>query len=365
MSVSGHGTSKESNARGENSSSMGSGSGFEEAWADLRPRLHRLLISRGIATDVADDIVQDAAIKLLSNWRRIDLEQPLWPLARTITLNCLADNYRRVQPVPVSEVPDAAAVYDVEEHGLARARLSMVGRAMATLRMTDRATLIEAMDGEGPGRNTSAAKMARMRARQRLMSALERTASVFSAVPLTYRRVQIWMQSHPFAEIQGTAASVGATAVAVTLVLTPVDPSSGPRDGSREGGQRHRVKVASAPSQKAEPTKGDRKRAPSREDRTSVNTVAEEVPTDTSSAETETTGTPARRTTQEEPQPDAPDQETKVGPARAGTDEGKGYQQVHVCTGEDTSEEEDDQDISVTYNDGDQDYSEDEPEGCE
>ncbi|HVF52577.1 MAG TPA: sigma-70 family RNA polymerase sigma factor [Actinomycetota bacterium] len=345
MNVSGHGRAQERTTGPENRSAMKDGVEFEQAWAVLRPRLFRLLMARGAQADVAEDVLQEAAIKLYSSWSRVDLTQPVWPFARTIALNCLIDNFRRVRAVPLAEIPDTAADVDVEDHALARARLTVVARVMGTLRPADRNTLLELVEPTMPAPTSSAAKMARMRARRRLANAMEKTASAFGSIPLGWRRVQLWVGSPGVAEMHGTASALAAAAVAITIGFSPMGATPAEPGAVAAGLDRSRVTkmYASSFSRGERPTERRQSRPGG-----------------------ETQRPPAvRPSSQHEPSEyDDPAAPVHVGPARADTDEGRGYKEVYVCTGEESAEKEDDQDLSVTIYDGDQEEEAPEPEGC-
>ncbi|MGH2755714.1 MAG: RNA polymerase sigma factor [Actinomycetota bacterium] len=328
--------------------------GFEAFWAEMQPRLRTMLLARGVPHDVADDVVQEAAIKLFRGWEEFDHSRPLWPLAKTIAGNCLKDRYRRVQPVPLAELPDGPAPYDVEEHGIARARLRSVAGAMASLRVGDRNALLAEIGGTNRGNNSSATKMARMRARRRLAEVLDKAASAFAGVPLMWRRFSSWIHFQTGTELQSMATSAGSAAIVVTLVISGAGGSSSARVRDHDAPRRAHVAARELGSRQGH--KGDRYK---RIERSRVQGDAPVTPAE--SSKTSTTAAPGK--VDETPSGEQ-HEEMKVGPARAKTDEGKGFKGTAVCTGEDSEAEEDDHDITVTYYDGTQDGS-DEPEGCE
>lgn len=334
---------------------MDDGVAFEPAWEELRPRLYRMLVARGTPPHLADDVVQEAALKLLSSWPRLDLGQPLWPLARTVTLNCLSDSYRRTRAVPVPEVPDAAADYDVEDHAIARVRLGGVAKVIETLRAGDRTALLEVIEPTTEVPRSSAAKMARMRARRRLATAMERSHSLgFALIPLSWRRLQLWVNSQPVAQLQGAASSIAAAAVAVTFALGPMDGKPARPHSEARKVQAHRQVLVkdTQPSSKQPARRKVQRRTPR---------PTQPAPLAAPSTEE---GATTLAHSEEPPQEDHTDP-VRVGPAEADTNEGRGYKNVTVCTGGDSPEEEDDQETSVTVNDGNQQEGDPEPQGCE
>lgn len=289
---------------------------FEAAWRDLGPRVERLLWSKGVKRDVVDDVTQETAIKLYANWDRVDPERPLWPLARTIAVNSLVDHFRTRTAEPVGEVPDEPAAYDLEEHGLARARLSNVASAMGTLRSKDRSMLLAEVDPDSAGRSTSAYKMARMRARQRLAKALDRSAAAFGGVPLGLRRIGVWLQNGAGGE--SYAAALTGAAVAVTIAAASVVPQA-PLHPESLGGRKVRVvRAAKATAQEQEP--GRIRKAVARRP---ARPAATATPAPPSRA--------AEQTPRPSPGPRHEQELADAGGRKAKTGSGRGYSYVVVC----------------------------------
>jgi len=211
------------------------GRSFEASWSRIAPKLRRMLIARGVTAAVLDDILQDTALKLFGNWDRVDHTRSLWPLAKKIALNCAIDGHRRLMAVPIATVPDRPGPHDAEEHAFARARLARVGAAMRTLRGTDQTILLGEVGIGARSGHSSAAKMARQRARKRLVQALERVGTVFGSVPAGWRRLTGWANSQVAADVQhllpSAAGAVAAMAIAVAG-LTAAEPPA--RAGARQ-----------------------------------------------------------------------------------------------------------------------------------
>lgn len=193
-----------------------------------------MLAARGARADQVDDVLQDAALKLLRNWDRVDPELPLWPLARIIALNCLADRHRGHSEVLMRDLPDRPAPGDAEERGLGRARLSRARAALATLHPRDQSVLLAEI-GIGARRdNSAAARMARRRARLRLAQALDRTGTIFGGVSVGWRRLTTWAQSHLSSELEvhipAAAGTVAALSLVVIALTTPHPEATGPAE---------------------------------------------------------------------------------------------------------------------------------------
>jgi DNA-directed RNA polymerase specialized sigma24 family protein len=340
------GTRDEANA----ASMETTGTSFEAAWALVRPRVERLLRSKGVKPDVIDDVTQETGIKLLTNWARVDPERPLWPLARTIALNCLVDQFRARTAEPVADLPDRPDAYDLEEHGLARARLSVVSDAMASLRPGDRSVLLAEVTADQPTGSSSAVKMARMRARQRLNRALERSAAAFGGVPLALRKVATWVQLTP-SGAESYATSVAGAAIAAVVVLGAVAPAEAERLQARPN---RKIDVSAAGDQR-QPRRADRAHATKKEQRRTARPVTDTTRDRAAELEAEA---PAEQGSDDHDEP----RETEVAEAggksaKAGS--GKGYRYVVVC-----SDEEPDEPLGVTFYDGNQDGDE-EQQHCE
>lgn len=338
MNGSGHPGRQAAPRPSSNSRGMDTHETFETAWRQMKPRVERLLRSRGAAADVVDDVVQETSIKLLRTWDRVDPRRPLWPLARTIALNCLTDHFRKATAEPAAEVPDEPALYDVEEHGLARAQLSAVVRTMRSLRPKDRSVLLAEVGESNAWANDSAHKMARLRARQRLAQALERSAAVFSAVQVGCRRTFTWLQQQGATGAEVAVPAVAGAAVAVSVALSGIAPTNtGGTDNSV--GRDSVPPVMAAAGDRAKPTPH---RTPERTDRphgSSAATAAQQ-PADPASRPV---SSPRPAGEQNRPQ------ETKVAEAggnsaKTGGDER--YRYVVVCTDDESGNG---RDLTVAY----------------
>ena len=319
----------------QNLSAMSPARGFEEAWRDLRPRIVAMLVRRGTTRDVAEDVAQETAIRLLKNWHLLDETRPTWPFARRIALNCLIDRHRREHFDTVGTVPDREGPHDVEEHSLARFRLTEVWRAMAGLSQRERSILLAEVGIAGNHVNDSATKMARHRARQKLTAAVGQSGA-FSAVPLTWRRFTGWIQLHgqPYVDVGAAAGlAVIVSAAAVTW---------GQAGHAATRPRTHTIRSEHVVARHLERERPSHKVV-----------VPQPKPT---GHQHSTAVAPARQ-----PQPVAPHTHntppttytnTKAGPARAETGTHGGALYVKVCTGEETQTSEDDLEITVVVPDG-------------
>ena len=184
---------------------------FDEAWAELTPRLAAVLAARGVHAQDRDDILQDTALRLYRVWESLATDQPVWPYAVTIALNLWRDTLRHKVPQPTElgagRPGDAADELDVERTVLARHELARVGAALRKLAPEQRNLLL--MNDEmaevdrplGP-----AERMARMRVRRELAKVVGRASA---AVGL------LWLRRPARSDGVATAACVGMLAATV------------------------------------------------------------------------------------------------------------------------------------------------------
>ena len=328
----------------QKSSSMAPGLEFEEVWRDLQPRIVAMLVRRGTPKDVAEDVAQETAIRLLTNWHLLDEGRSPWPFARRIALNCLVDRYRRERFDTVESYPDREGTHDVEEHSLARFRLTEVWRAMADLTQKERSLLLAEVGIAAGHANDSATKMARHRARRKLTAAVGRSGA-FSGLPLAWRRATAWVQLHAPAYVEvGTAA--GLAVIMSAAALTWGQPGhAATKPPSLTFGSEHTSVRRLEPVRDPESSEIPRPR-PSGHGQQPAADPGPQKPAPSPSHDHATD----------------PSYTAGAGPARAeaGRDEGTMY--VTVCTGENTPMTEDDFEVTVRVQDGNQKPNDETPE---
>lgn len=199
---------------------------FADQWSDMSTRIGRSLAGAGCPVDQRQDVLQETALRLWRNWDAVDPDRPVEPYARTVALNVWRDDCRRrAGREEVGFVPEFAdESNDVERICLGRLELQRVGKAMTGLSEVERSLLLSEMVGrQSAGSTRDAVRMARMRARRRLTTQLEKIAG-FSPVPLAARA---WGALHRaacrWASPDSTAASyVMILGVVGTLCLPAV-----------------------------------------------------------------------------------------------------------------------------------------------
>jgi DNA-directed RNA polymerase specialized sigma24 family protein len=214
--------------------------GFVAQWPDLQRRLNALYARKGVPAPTRDDLVQETALRLIKIWDSVDMTRSPWPLTATIGLNLLRDRAKALATTEVlADLPDAPAIMDVEDAGIARVELQRVRRAMAELTEAQRTILLDEV-GEGTdiGGTAASQKMLRMRARRKLRAILERVSGL---IVLRHGRVSDWF-SAAFASrdaiAQGAAACVACALVGSAFVAagTPTPANARPLTSGRAAG---------------------------------------------------------------------------------------------------------------------------------
>lgn len=207
---------------------------FETSWRDLRPRLHAMLLGRGIRRDRHDDLIQETALRLYGMWERVDRSRPSWPLAKTIVLNLLRDECRtRRATEPLDDLPEQAFDYDLERQGIARIELDRVREALDSLTDLQRRALLVEIGVHPAGDGGAADKMARMRARKRLTALLEEVSALVS---LRWVRISDLLQGAGLLRPAGSAAIAcfacifGASVLAINTGPLATEAEARPQD---------------------------------------------------------------------------------------------------------------------------------------
>lgn len=189
---------------------------FDEVWPTLAPRVSDHLARRGVPACERDDVLQETAIRLYRNWQRFDLDRALAPLAVKVATNVwlnMRDLSASRHEVPTGVVPDRAADYDVEEACTTKAELRRVFTVVRGLRSADQHAIrgIVADEVAPPATQVTdtATRVARHRARQRLLAALK-YAGAFVGCLLAWLR--------PARRSAPLATSTGFLAVSMALI---------------------------------------------------------------------------------------------------------------------------------------------------
>ncbi len=143
---------------------------FAAHWTPLRRELMAALRKRGASSEVAEDLTQEVAERLL---RRVgpfpsDEDERRW--CHRVASNLLIDSYRRGTRTSGAPVPDVRDSIDVETAVLARLHLDAVARALPMLSVTEQVSLAGSSNADP---RLSGGAMRRLRARRRLETLAE------------------------------------------------------------------------------------------------------------------------------------------------------------------------------------------------
>lgn len=167
----------------------GSGS-YEEIWPGVAARLRRALQLRGIPESRCEDLVQETAARLWERWSSFDTRTDVFPLALIIARNLATDAARKdarleLRPIvenPSGDDPPAIALGRMELNRVLQTVMGLTPRYRDLL-LAEAGLAADPLDESG-GVVTN---MARMRARRRLRTIVERTGAV---VVLPLRRLK-------------------------------------------------------------------------------------------------------------------------------------------------------------------------------
>lgn len=163
-----------------------------------------------------DDLVQETAARLVSMWDKVDPDRDVWPLAKTIALNLLRDEARRVHEEIPTEI-EADRTDDLDPVLMARLEWNRVVTALSGLSPQHRAALLSEI-GEGTRTGSAAEKMLRMRARRSLREALK---SLPAMLPARLRSLELGSLFGPVAQ---TAVPGLACVACLSLISTGLAP---------------------------------------------------------------------------------------------------------------------------------------------
>ena len=160
---------------------------FEAGWNELSQHLRGLLARRGVTGWLADDIVQETALRLWDRRARIDTSRPIEPLANTIALNLLRDHARaKKHLVEVASSPEERIPIEVEDEVLARDELHRARVALGKLRSNYQSALLGTVSSEG--QVPASMRMMKMRARVQLRALMNDVSRLRSGFGLALHR---------------------------------------------------------------------------------------------------------------------------------------------------------------------------------
>lgn len=122
---------------------------FEAWWPEVARDVSAWLRARGFSAELAEDALQETAVKAFDSHIRHADAGELCRWAKVVSRNVAIDLLRRQREV-VGGVPERSAPIDVEETALDRVRMSIVTSAIGTMSETDRGALRRAVEGGTP-----------------------------------------------------------------------------------------------------------------------------------------------------------------------------------------------------------------------
>ncbi|MEA2435237.1 MAG: hypothetical protein QOG54_2694 [Actinomycetota bacterium] len=197
---------------------------FVAQWPELSRRLNALFARKNVSQPTRDDLIQETALRLIKIWDSVDMTRSPWPLTATIGLNLLRDRAKSLASTEVlADLPDAPAMLDVADAGIARVELERVRKAMTELTAAQRTILLDEVgEASAVGGSAASQKMLRMRARRKLRAILEHVSGL---VALRTSRVTDWLGA-AFASrdamVQGAAACVACALIGTAAVAAGV-----------------------------------------------------------------------------------------------------------------------------------------------
>jgi DNA-directed RNA polymerase specialized sigma24 family protein len=207
-------------------SAVAGGRTLADVWPEVSCRLTKLLMSRGAPRDVADDVVQEVAARVLAKEIVFGDATDLLRWAVPVALNLLVDNARSAHRVtPVTETPDqpVADVADLVAH---RDRLGRVLGAIRHLSPADQAALTASDDLPADRREAVRLAVRRHRARRRLLALVDGVAAFAAFLAGWAKRSRVPV----------TAVAVAPVAFVLGVTVSPSVPmDTAPRTAAVQG----------------------------------------------------------------------------------------------------------------------------------
>lgn len=198
---------------------------FDAAWPTVARRLLRQLRRRGATPDLADDVLQEVAVRAIERDVPFESAADLYPWCATVADRLLIDDHRQRTRRSITDLPDdLAATLDVPAHAEARTDLRTVTALVGELSVSDRELLLRST-GEQP-RMTNREMIRRHRIRARLLAAIE---SILVVIGLRRRFDGVTRRAATATALAGLPVVL----VTAALLLPAIDADGGARRGAR------------------------------------------------------------------------------------------------------------------------------------
>jgi DNA-directed RNA polymerase specialized sigma24 family protein len=192
-------------------------------WCDLSPRLRGYLMRLGCSRDLAEDLVQDVALRALRTRIRFTDTEDLLRWCNVVGRNLYVDHVRSISRRPQEALADdfdRASADDLETTVEHRLQLTSVLRGVGLLSRNDRLALFTPLMDEDvePVSRTEATRLAvrRHRARGRLRAVLKTAVVLLGGC---WTQLRSWLRPGP---------SVALALTGVSFLVVSVLPSTAP-----------------------------------------------------------------------------------------------------------------------------------------
>lgn len=169
---------------------------FAALWRETARKVTLFLRRMGASPEVAEDLVQDVAVRLLRACPHFTEPKELLKWSYVVARNLYVDHVRRPGPLACepAELPEMLAYADVARTVEARLALAQVGRLLRTMSDSDQQALLQLVQDEpamAPASRRESTRLAvqRHRARTRLQHLIAATAALLGFLWATFRRL--------------------------------------------------------------------------------------------------------------------------------------------------------------------------------
>lgn len=169
---------------------------FAALWRETARKVTLFLRRMGASPEVAEDLVQDVAVRLLRTGLHFAEPKELLKWSYVVARHLYIDHVRRPGPLPceLAELPEPLAPTDVVRTVEARLALAQVGRVLRTMSDADQQALLQLVRDDPDAAPTSRRESTRLavqrhRARTRLQHLIASTAALIGVLGAQLRRL--------------------------------------------------------------------------------------------------------------------------------------------------------------------------------
>jgi hypothetical protein len=196
--------------------------GLDLVWDEVEDRLHKTLRSRGVRPELADDVIQETAVRVIERGVAFTDANDLFRWSSVVAWHLAIDAARR-DARQCDLPPDIASTLDVANEAVGRWWFEAVSRGLEQLSDAERAAIFSPAV-RGDRKTTVRRAVRRHRARLRLMRLAE-TLGVGVALAAGRRKYRVRSES---ADAVAVAIASVAVAVVVAVGVATHRPGSAP-----------------------------------------------------------------------------------------------------------------------------------------